>query len=296
MRFKLFLGCNIPARVKQYQDSADAVCRKLGIQLETSEQFMCCGYPMRNIDEFVFLVCAARNMAISEMEDKEIMVLCKCCYGSLKTAFAMLQNDSALKQKVNQILKKDGLYFSGKIAIKHFLSVLYEDVGIDRLSSSICFKYEKLKIAASVGCHALRPARVTGFDNPANPSLFDTLVRITGAKPVEWSKKSDCCGAPLLGINDSLSKQIMRSKVANAIQNKADFMAVACPYSFLQFDTLQKKDTADQTGHKKVLAPVLYPQLLGLTMGIDAQELGLNANQMKITSLESYLSRETENA
>ena len=56
MKATLFLGCNIPARVPQYQEAAEAVCRRLDIQLTVMEEFECCGYPTRNIDEFSFLL------------------------------------------------------------------------------------------------------------------------------------------------------------------------------------------------------------------------------------------------
>jgi heterodisulfide reductase subunit B len=37
---------------------------------------------------------------------------------------------------------------------------------------------------------------VTQFDDPVAPTLFDELVKATGAKSVEWSEKLNCCGAP----------------------------------------------------------------------------------------------------
>ena len=292
-RYTLFLGCNIPARVPQYRDSARAVCKRLEIRLETLDEFTCCGYPMRNIDESVFLACTARNLALAEQQGNALMVLCKCCFGSLKSAQALLAGDPECTREINRLLEKEGLTYTGNIRVRHLLTILHEDVGPDRLKSAIQQPYAGLNIAASVGCHALRPSNVTGFDDPAAPTLFDRLVKITGAKAVDWAKKSDCCGAPLLGINDALSHRIMQSKLADALDNKADFMAVACPYSFLQFDAFQQhRSETDQD----LLAPVLYPQLLGLAMGISSAELGLTANNMDISALESFLSQETSHA
>ena len=291
MNYTLFLGCNIPARVQQYHDAAKAVCEKLDINLTHINEFMCCGYPVRNIDEFTFLLSAAKNLALAEQRKQELMVLCKCCYGSLKMAEYHLKHNPRVLEKINLILAKEGLVFKGNIIIKHFLSVLHEDVGLENLKAAVKVKYKKLKIAASVGCHALRPARITGFDSPASPTLLDDLVKLTGAKSIDWSKKSECCGAPLLGINDALSKSIMEKKLSNAIESGADFISVACPYSFLQFDTFQSKVAKDNAGFQ-TLGPVLYPQLLGLTMGIDSSTLGIDRHQINIQLLESYLSPE----
>ena len=207
MNYTLFLGCNIPARVPQYRNAAEAVCEKLDISLTPVNEFMCCGYPVRNIDEFTFLLSAARNLALAEQRQKDLMVLCKCCYGSLKMAEFHLKQNPRILENINSVLAKEDLSYKGSLAIRHFLSVLYEDVGLANLKSQLKFRYKELKIAASVGCHALRPARITQFDTPAAPTLFDDLVKLTGAKSIDWSKKSDCCGAPLLGINDALSKK-----------------------------------------------------------------------------------------
>ncbi len=292
MKYTIFLGCNIPARVQQYQAAAEAVCDQLKIDLVHLKDFLCCGYPMRSIDEFAFLVSAAKNMALAEQQKNDLMVLCKCCYGSLKMAQHQLDNNIELKKRTNNILKKENLVYTGKINIKHFLSVLHDDIGIKPLKSQIKTPYKDLKIAASVGCHALRPAKITEFDTPASPSIFDTLVKVTGATPIDWSKKSDCCGAPLLGINDGLSHKIMETKLQNALKNKARFISVACPYSFMQFDFVQSQFL--QTNRdRKPLPPVLYPQLLGLAMGIPAKKLGIDLNQINIDSLATYIPNET---
>ncbi|MBU1343472.1 MAG: CoB--CoM heterodisulfide reductase iron-sulfur subunit B family protein [Proteobacteria bacterium] len=293
MNYALFLGCNIPARVPQYEAAAKAVLKKLDVGLFGIDEFMCCGYPMRNIDEFVFLVSAARNMALCEQAKKDLLVLCKCCYGSLKMAEFHLKQNQDILENVNAVLAKEDLVFRGTIVIKHFLSVLHEDIGLSTLKTHVKVKFKKLKIAASVGCHALRPAGVTKFDIPAAPTLFDDLVNLTGAKSIDWSKKSECCGAPLLGINDAVSQSIMEKKLSNAKQAGAHFITVACPYSFLQFDTVQSRLAAEDTNWK-TLGPVLYPQLLGLAMGIDSTILGIEINQINIASLESYLSSEDD--
>lgn len=291
MKYTLFVGCNIPARVPQYLDAAKAVCRQLGIDLNPVKEFMCCGYPMRSIDEFIFLLSAARNLALAQTQGNDLLVLCKCCYGSLKAAQFHIKDNKMLADEINRILAKENLMYTGEVAVKHFLSVLHDDIGINTLRSHIKVTYKNLNIAASVGCHALRPALMTQFDSPATPTLFDTLVKLTGANAINWSKKSDCCGAPLLGINDDLSKKIMEKKLSDAIQNKAHFIAVACPYSFLQFDAFQFH-VSKEDRHFQTLGPVLYPQLLGLAMGMDSKTLGIHCNKINIGSLESYLSSE----
>ena len=68
MKFALFLGCNIPARLTQYEASARAVLGKLGVGLVDIKAFNCCGYPVRNFDFNAFVLSSARNLALAKKE------------------------------------------------------------------------------------------------------------------------------------------------------------------------------------------------------------------------------------
>jgi heterodisulfide reductase subunit B len=140
----------------------------------------------------------------------------------------------------------------------------------------------------------LRPSKITGFDDPVAPSIFDKLVQITGAKSVDWTRKLECCGAPVLGVNDDLSMNLTKKKILSGKEAGADYLCSACPYCHLQFDTVQKM-MVSKNGTDP-LASVLYPQLLGLCMGMDEKTLGIGMNQLDITGVPSFLESGEENA
>jgi len=286
MKYAMFLGCNIPARVDQYDASARAVLRQVGVQLLDIREFNCCGYPLRNVDQKAFLLSSAVNLALAEKAGLDMMTLCKCCFGSLKEAAHILQEEGELQEEVKQLLAQKKLEYSGNVQIKHFLSVLYHDVGLDLLKSKITRQYKHFKIATHYGCHALRPSKITQFDDPVAPTIFDKLVEVTGAESIDWTKKLECCGAPALGVNDDLSMNLTRKKLENGRQAGADYLCSACPYCHLQFDTVQKM-MVSQNGDDP-FASVLYPQLLGLCMGIDEKTLGIHMNQLDITDITNF--------
>ena len=288
MKFALFEGCNIPARVTQYADATKAVFNKLDIELVELSQFSCCGYPVRNIDQRAFILSAAKNLALAETAGLELMAMCKCCYGSLKKAEYALNSDHDLKQEINAVLAKEKLHYAGHVRINHLLTVLHGEVGLEALKPLILKTYNGLQIAVSYGCHALRPSKVTGFDDPVAPTLFDELVEITGAYSVDWSRKLDCCGAPLTGVNDSLAMDMALNKMNSARQAGAHYICTACPYTHLQFDWVQN-EMAGRSGDWEPLAAILYPQLLGLSMGVDEQTLGLSENRLGLSDITSYL-------
>ncbi|HUT71034.1 MAG TPA: heterodisulfide reductase-related iron-sulfur binding cluster, partial [Desulfatiglandales bacterium] len=90
------------------------------------------------------------------------------------------------------------------------------------------------------------------------------------------------------GSNDALAFSLMEKKITSARGAGAQYVAVACPYCHMQFDTVQKMmSIKNNTNH--TLAPVLYPQLLGLSMGMDGESLGLGMNQLDITGVAGFV-------
>lgn len=288
MKFALFIGCTIPRRVQQYELSARAIFKKLDIDVEDIRDFNCCGYPIRNIDFRAFILFSARNLALAEKQGLNLMTLCKCCFGSLKKADYLMKNDVSLRNETNSILSREGLEYKGNLDVKHLLSVLYDDIGTSTLKEKVTRSFKDLKVATHYGCHALRPSDIMQFDNPVSPVLFDQLVEVTGAKSVDWALKLECCGAPLMGINNELSMDLTEKKLTDGKESGADYLCVGCPWCQVQFDTVQEMVTSLR-GTNHHLPSVLYPQLLGLVLGIKGEDLGIDMNQMDISGLEGFL-------
>jgi len=173
MKFALFLGCNIPARLNQYESSAREVLKKVDVGLVDIKEFNCCGYPVRNVDHKAFVLASARNLALAAKQNLNVISLCKCCYGSLKKADYLMKEDASLRKEINNILSKEGLQYDGDIEVKHLLSVLFNEVGIETLKEKIAKTFTNLNIATHYGCHVLRPSKVVEFDDPVAPSIFD---------------------------------------------------------------------------------------------------------------------------
>jgi len=289
MKFALFIGCTIPRRVQQYEFSARAVLETLGVELVDIREFNCCGYPMKNSDFETFVLFSARNLALAEKRQLNVMTLCKCCFGSLKKVNHLMKEEVSLRNKINGYLGQEGLEYKGDLEVVHLLSVLYKDVGLAAIKERISRSYKDLKIATHYGCHALRPSDIMQFDDAVAPVLFDQLVEATGAKSIDWSLKLECCGAPLMGVNDELSMDLTERKLADGKESGADFICVGCPWCQTQFDSVQEMMTSLRgTNHR--LPSILYPQLLGLALGIDGKKLGIQMNKIDISGIGAFLS------
>ena len=293
MKFALFLGCQIPVRLKQYETSSKAILERLGVGLVDIEEFNCCGYPLRNIQFKAFLLASARNLSLAEKKKLDVMTLCQCCYGTLKKANFLLRENASLRKEVNAVLEREGLPYEGEVEVKDLLYVLHQEVGVEAIKKKIAKTFKGLKIAAHYGCHALRPSQVVRFDDPVTPSIFDQLVEATGAESIAWPMRLECCGAPLWGIHDELSTEITLKKLKNGRESGADYLCTACTYCQIQFDTVQQM-ILSQRGLNHPLPSILYPQLLGLSMGINSETLGLKMNKIPISEVEQLQTEQIE--
>ena len=288
MKFALFLGCKIPFYLQHYASSTKAVLAALGVEL-VEIKFNCCGNPISNIHQESFVLLGARNLALAQQQDLDILTPCKCCFGNLKrTAYFLKENDS-LRREINELLKDEGLQWDGRTEVKHLLSVLSHDIGLEAIAAQIRHPYDGLKVAAHYGCQALRPSKIMNFDNPFDPTIFENLVEITGAETVDWRRRLDCCGNPVWEINNRLSLDLMQKKLSDSRQAGAHYLCAACTHCQIQFDTNQKTEAAQQ-GLNDNLASILFPQLMGLSLGLPEADLGLENNKVDISGVLEFLS------
>ena len=295
MKLAFFQGCNIPIRIEQYAVSTQAVLQKFGVELIEIPEFTCCGYPVRNVDEKAYILPSVRNMAIAEKKGLDIMVICNCCFASLQKARSALSKNPDLKTEINALLAGEDLHYNGTVNVKHFLTVLHEDIGVEAIKKQLVHRYTELNLSVIHGCHVLRPREVTNFDDSFVPQITDALVAATGAESLDWQGKLECCGAALAGINNELAGSLLNEKIDGALRAGADYVTPICSYCHLQFDSAQKNMRSPGS---PMLPVLLYPQLLGLVLGIHEKQLGIDQNSTigneHINGLKSLLGAPVE--
>lgn len=278
MKYAFFQGCNIPIRIQQYATSTTAVLQHFGITLEVIPEFNCCGYPARNVDEKAYLLPSVRNLAIAEKKGLDILVICNCCFASLQKARNVMAKDSGFLAEMNAILAKEGLKYSGRAEVRHYLTVLHEQVGVENIKKKLVKMFTDLKVSVIHGCHILRPREITRFDNSFIPRITEELLLPTGAESLDWRGRLECCGAALAGIDNDLSHKLLKEKISGAQDAGADFITPICSYCHLQFDTMQI-NMQEGSAEARLLPVLLFPQLLGLCLGLDEASLGIERNR-----------------
>jgi len=271
--YSYFAGCKIPYYLPEYGCSTLSLLNRFGIELLDLE-FNCCGYPVRDIDFQSFLLAGARNLALAEQSNTNIVTPCKCCFGSLKFVEYYLKQREPLRDQINALLRPEGLQWEGHTEVRHLLTVLHQDVGIETLRAAVVNPLEGLNVAIHTGCHALRPGNITMYDNPFVPGIFDDLVSVTGAESVFWSMSSECCGNPQWDKNQKLALKQIQRKFLNAKQAGADYICTACTYCQMQFEQKSQSDLIP-LGNEQFVPAILISQLIGLSIGLDEDVLGL---------------------
>ena len=266
-------GCPSEATAIEQDMSTKAVFEKLGIELVEVEDWNCCGAAEVEDPKLVYAL-NARNLVIAEKEGLDIVTPCSICYYNLERSNIALKADEALRTKLKGI--DSSLDYSGKIRAKHVLDVFVNDIGLDELSTKMSKKVN-LKIAPYYGCYIGRP-RDTAFDDPDDPVLMDKLIELIGGEVVPFSQmKTLCCGGPLMMTRSDIAYDMAKKILDTAKSAGADCIVLACPLCGMMLDC--KQADIEKALHAEIGMPVIYiTQLLGLALGIDAKELGLNKN------------------
>jgi len=286
MKYSVFLGCTIPSRQVNYEQSARAVVQALGIEL-IEAGYGCCGFPVEPVDEIKALSMAALNLVKAYESGLDLVSLCSACGEMLSKAKQTLETNKDNLKKVNRLLKNQlGIEYNGeKPRIIHFARMLYEDFGLDKIKGFIKHPLKNIKIATHPGCHYVRPSTLfDGFDDPEFPDSLDKLVEVTGAEIVDYQGKIDCCGGGVLAVNELLAKRMTLKKLETLAEANVDALALICPFCGIMYDRYQELLSSELNQNFNI--PVLYyPQLLGLAIGIAPLELALDVNSVSVNGL-----------
>ncbi|MBN2336473.1 CoB--CoM heterodisulfide reductase iron-sulfur subunit B family protein [Candidatus Bathyarchaeota archaeon] len=291
LEYALYPGCVASVREIGYEVAVRNVFKKLDIGLRKVDDFSCCqpACLVHSVDYVKGLALTSRNLAVAEETGLPMMTLCSSCFGNLSRAKYLLDENEDLRKDVNDLLGKAGRKYRGDVRIEHVVTILHNDYGMDRLGKQVSTPLGDVNAAPFYGCHIFMPAKYSHFDDPEFPVRLDDLIRVTGAEPLEYSEKTSCCigcGSFFGEVSESASVLLAEKILGSAKEKGADCIVTTCPFCIMQLEIGQIK--LRERGEDPGLPVLHYVDLLGLSMGLSPEELGLDLRRI---NMEPVLSR-----
>jgi heterodisulfide reductase subunit B len=273
MKYGYFPGCSAESTARDMHESTLAVAEAIGIELIEPKGWTCCGATAgHQTDRFLSVALPAASLAKVKDEGLDMVVSCAACYNRMEVANHEIQKSEQMRKDIGEALGRD---YDGSVNVKHFMEVLLEDVGIEKIKKSIKHSLNGLKIACYYGCLLVRPNEVTKLDDPENPTFLDKLVTSLGAESLDWPHKVECCGGGLSMSRTDIVVSLTDTILEMARASGAQCITVACPMCQINLD-LRQLDIKKQTGKSYDMPIVYITQLIGLCLGISPEKLGFN--------------------
>jgi heterodisulfide reductase subunit B len=273
MAYTYYPGCSLESTSKAYDESLRKVFQILRLELHELPDWNCCGATMyMSVDEYLACFLSARNLAMAESLKDDLVAPCSSCFTILSKAHRLMSKNADVRTQVNESLKPLGLKYGLSLRIRHPLDVLVNDVGIEAIKLEARRDLDELRVANYYGCQLVRPER--GFDDRENPTAMDHLFEALGAINVEFPMKIRCCGGMLMTTYSEIALRLAKEILQSAQDNGADCIVTACPLCQINLEAYQKKIN-DAFGTKLRIPILFFSQLLGLALGAEPEELGM---------------------
>jgi heterodisulfide reductase subunit B len=169
--------------------------------------------------------------------------------------------------------------------VSSILEVLLTTVDSGALKEKVEKKLKGLKPVCYYGCILTRfPIHVSVPDNVENPQGMEKILKVLGVKALDWSYKTDCCGASATVNDKETSNSLMARIMKDAVARGANCFVVTCPMCQLNMDAFQDEFCAEH-GITERLPVYFLTELMGVAMGMGIEDLQIDRHFIESTTL-----------
>lgn len=271
MTYSYYPGCTLKTKGKDLDRYGRFAAEKLGVTLEEIADWQCCGgaYTMAR-DEIASKLSAVRALASARDAGNDVVTLCSACHNVLKQVNNDMKTDENINFKANNYLKLETPY-NGEANVIHYLELLRDKIGFDKVAQAVTKPFAGKKIAAYYGCLLLRPGKVLQMDNAENPKIIEDFIKAVGAEPVVYPMRNECCGGYVTLEDKQLAAKKSAAVLESAKNAGAELIVTACP---LCLYNLNKNGAANVADAPKV---VYFTQVLAAALGDEEAMKALEA-------------------
>ncbi|HEV3284362.1 MAG TPA: CoB--CoM heterodisulfide reductase iron-sulfur subunit B family protein [Solirubrobacteraceae bacterium] len=233
----------------------------------------------------------ARTFALAQqVQGAELMMnICSTCQGAQSECQERLDASAEYRERINGTLSAEGLSYEkdpgGPFTNKNFLWLLVEEIGLDELRSRVRRPLTNLRVGPFYGCYIVRPRRRLGIDDEhPRDNYLHQVIDALGGTVIEYAGMRKCCGFPIITMNKEASLKQAGRHLGDAVDAEADCLVTPCPLCHLNLDLQQP--LAEGVVGRELDMPVLHlPQLVGLALGLEPKELGMNRHVVRPTTV-----------
>jgi len=261
--FSYYPGCSLHSTAAEYDDSLRAVASALGVGLHELEDWNCCGASSAHgVNRALSLALPARNLALAQQSDRDLVMPCAACFNQHKTADHTLRTNDSQRAVIEHAVDFE---FTGTVAVRSLLDVFANEIGLAQVEARVKRPLAGLKVVGYYGCLLVRPPEVTRFENPEHPTLMNQLLSTLGADARPWSYATDCCGGGVSLIKPDMAARLVNRLAGRAREAGAEAMVTSCPLCQVNLEMRQ-------TGAEPPLPIFYFTELMGLAFDlIEAQ-------------------------
>ncbi len=221
MKFAYFPGCTMKGTAADYEASLRETLARLDIELVDIGDWNCCGASSAHMTNRALDVpLVARNLDLAEKTGEQVLVAaCPACYLRLRHA------DHELRENPQ---KHGRQQYDPGFEIRYLTAILASDEMLEKIRANIRRPLTGLKLGAYYGCLSQRPPRITGADSHEQPRNLDRLIEATGATPVRWSHKTECCGGSLTVARADIVRGLIKEIITAARRGGAEALVTDC--------------------------------------------------------------------
>ncbi len=281
--FALYEGCSFHSTGIEYRESLMAVLKHLGVHVRPIKNWSCCGTSSRlSPSPLLPYALPLKNLAQAEKDgEKEVLVPCAACFSRMKESLHAFREDETIRDAMAAILDYS---YRDSLSVLHPLEVLARKEYRAEIEEKVTTKLDGIKIVTYYGCLITRPPKIMMLPDPEKPAMMDKILKKTGAEILDWSYRTECCGASLSLTRKAIVLELCRNIIDDARERGADVIAVACSLCHGNLDMRQSEIASNHKGFQ--MLPVLYfTQLLGLAMGIPEKALGIRRHMVNAAPL-----------
>jgi len=276
-------GCSLHSTAIEYDLSTRAMAEKVGLDLAEPKGWACCGTtPAHSTDHLLATMMPLKNLElIEEAGYSSVTMPCPSCFIRHRTAIHDVRDDAGLKE---QVAARMHYVPAEEIEVEHLLTTITERVGYESIAQAVARPLTGLKVVCYYGCVITRPPKITGAENYEYPMSMDRLVETLGAESLDWSYKTECCGASLVFTQLPIALGMSRKILRNAEDVGAEAIVVACPLCHANLD-MRQQQINEQFGEDFHMPILYFTQLMGLAFGIEPRKLGIDKHLVNASPL-----------